>query len=63
MLVLSRKTREEVVITIRNERIVITVVELRGDKVRLGFDAHESVKINRSEVQTRIDSKEKDHVE
>ena len=36
MLVLSRKRSESIVI---NENIVITVVEVRGDKVRLGIEA------------------------
>ena len=36
MLVLSRKKNESIVI---NNDIVITVVEIRGDKVRLGIEA------------------------
>lgn len=47
MLVLSRKKNESIVI---NERIVITVVEIRGDKVRLGIEAPREVPIHRSEV-------------
>lgn len=47
MLVLSRKKNESIVI---DERIVITVVEIRGDKVRLGIEAPREVPIHRSEV-------------
>ena len=36
MLVLSRKRNESVVI---NDQIVVTVIEVRGDKVRLGIQA------------------------
>jgi carbon storage regulator len=52
MLVLSRKQDETIVID--NGRIVITVVELRGDKVRLGFQADKSISIHRSEVHDAI---------
>lgn len=47
MLVLSRKKNESIVI---DERIVITVVEVRGDKVRLGIQAPREVPIHRSEI-------------
>ena len=38
MLVLSRKKNETIII---DDHIVITVVEIRGDKVRLGIEAPE----------------------
>ena len=47
MLVLSRKKDERIVIC---EDIFITVVEVRGDKVRLGIDAPREVPIHRQEV-------------
>lgn len=47
MLVLSRKRNEQIRI---GDDIVITVVEIRGDKVRLGFDAGPNVAIHRQEV-------------
>lgn len=47
MLVLSRKKNESIVI---DEKIVITVVEIRGDKVRLGIEAPRDVAIHRQEV-------------
>lgn len=47
MLVLSRKKNESIVI---DDRIVITVVEVRGDKVRLGIQAPRDVPVHRQEV-------------
>ena len=47
MLVLSRKHDEKIVI---GENIVITVVEIRGDKVRLGIEAPVTVPVHRQEV-------------
>ena len=51
MLVLSRKQNESVVI---NDQIVVTVIEVRGDKVRLGIQAPRDVPIHRSEVMAAI---------
>lgn len=51
MLVLSRKKDESIYITIpTGEIITLTVVEIRGDKVRLGINADASVTIDREEV-------------
>ena len=47
MLVLSRKKNEKVML---DGGITVTVVELRGDKVRLGFEAPTNVNIAREEV-------------
>jgi len=51
MLVLSRKKDESVVI---NNDIRIVVVEIRGDKVRLGVEAPKEVPVHRSEVYDAI---------
>lgn len=51
MLVLSRKKNESIVI---NNDIVITVVEIRGDKVRLGIVAPRDVAVHREEVYEAI---------
>ena len=51
MLVLSRKKNESIVI---NDNIVITVVDVKGDKVRLGLDAPREVSIHRSEIYEAI---------
>jgi carbon storage regulator len=55
MLVLSRKKNESIVV---DEAIVITVLEIRGDKVRLGIEAPKSVPIHRSEVYAAIQSQQ-----
>jgi carbon storage regulator len=55
MLVLSRKKNESIVV---NDSIVITVVEIRGDKVRLGIEAPREVPIHRSEVHAAIVAQE-----
>lgn len=47
MLVLSRKRDERIVI---GDNIVITVVDVRGDKVRLGIEAPAEVPVHRQEV-------------
>jgi carbon storage regulator len=51
MLVLSRKKNESIVI---NDDITIVVVEIRGDKVRLGVEAPKEVPVHRSEVYQAI---------
>lgn len=51
MLVLSRKKNETIII---DDHITITVVEIRGDKVRLGIDAPKDVTVHRSEVYEAI---------
>jgi carbon storage regulator len=47
MLVLSRKKNESIVI---NNEITVVVVEIRGDKVRLGIEAPKEVPVHRREV-------------
>ena len=51
MLVLSRKKDEKIVI---GDNISIMVVEIRGDKVRLGIDAPRDVSVNRRDVYDAI---------
>jgi carbon storage regulator len=51
MLVLSRKKNESIVI---NDEITIVVVEIRGDKVRLGIEAPKEVPVHRREVYDAI---------
>jgi carbon storage regulator len=60
MLVLSRHRNEQIVIDPRtcpiNEQglIVLTVVEIRGDKVRIGTEAPKGVPVHRREVYDAI---------
>ena len=51
MLVLSRQREESVII---DDRIEIRVVDVRGDKVRLGFVAPRTVQIHRKEIYDAI---------
>ena len=51
MLVLSRMKNESIVI---NDDITIVVVEIRGDKVRLGVEAPREVPVSRREVYEAI---------
>ena len=55
MLVLSRKKNESIVI---NNDITIVVVEIRGDKVRLGVEAPKEVPVHRREVYDAIKKSE-----
>jgi carbon storage regulator len=51
MLVLSRKKNESIII---NDDITIVVVEIRGDKVRLGVEAPKEIPVHRNEVYEAI---------
>lgn len=53
MLVLSRQRDEEIVI---GGNIVVTVVDIRGDKVRLGITAPKDMPVHRKEVQDAIEA-------
>ena len=56
MLVLSRRKNESVII---NDNIVITVVEVRGEKVRLGINAPTDIPVHRQEVWDAIQREKK----
>lgn len=58
MLALARKCGEAIVIAEVN--VVITVLELHGDRVRIGIDAPPEVTIHRREVWERIQSQNAD---
>jgi carbon storage regulator len=51
MLVLSRQRDQSIII---GDNIVVTVVDIRGDKVRLGIDAPSEVPVHRREVYEAI---------
>lgn len=51
MLVLSRKSGESIVI---GGGVKLTVVEVRGDRVRLGFEGPREIAIHRQEVWVQI---------
>jgi carbon storage regulator len=54
MLVLSRKCGERIVIP--DQEIVVTVLEVRGEQVRLGIEAPSDIPIYREEVWQRINT-------
>lgn len=51
MLVLSRHRDESIII---GDDIVVTIVDIRGDKVRLGINAPQDVPVHRQEVYDAI---------
>lgn len=51
MLVLSRHRNESIQV---GDNITITIVEVRGDKVRIGIDAPNDVSVHRMEVYEAI---------
>jgi len=57
MLVLSRKKNESIVI---NDDITIVVVDIRGDKVRLGIECPKEMPVHRREVFDAIHRDEND---
>lgn len=50
MLVLSRRPGEEIII---NDNIKVTVVSVKGDRVRIGVAAPDNVQVDRAEVHAR----------
>jgi carbon storage regulator len=54
LLVLSRKKDEEIVIGEGDSQIVVMVIELRGDKVRLGVRAAKEIPVHRREVYEEL---------
>ena len=60
MLVFSRKVNDKIVITAPDgTKIVLMMVEVRGDKARIGIDAPMTYTIHREEIQNAIDSNDK----
>ena len=54
MLVLSRTKGQQIVIGTPENPITITVVEIRGDKVRLGIEADRQTPVHRAEIWAQI---------
>ncbi|MCC6123427.1 MAG: carbon storage regulator CsrA [Pirellulales bacterium] len=51
MLVLSRQRDESIII---GDKVVVTIVDIRGDKVRLGIVAPSEIPVHRQEVYEAI---------
>ena len=56
MLILSRKINEKVII---GDDITVSIIEIRGDQVRIGIDAPKIVKVFRQEVFDAIKAENK----
>ncbi len=53
MLVLSRRVGESIVI---GNEVTVTVLEVRGDQIRIGIDAPRSVQVHREEVFRQLEA-------
>jgi carbon storage regulator len=60
MLVLSRRLNESIVI---GNDVVITVLEIRGDQIRLGIDAPRSISVHRQEIYAELARANRDAAE
>ena len=56
MLILSRKTNQKIRV---GDSIEITVIEVRGDQVKIGVEAPRSVKVFREEIYDEIQQENK----
>lgn len=61
MLVLSRMKNEAIMIGSGDKLVKIVVVEIRGDKVRLGIEAPVEIPVHRLEVYEAIKRGNKNH--
>lgn len=59
MLVFSRTIGEK---TIINNDVVVTVLSVRGDRVRLGFEAPNDVPIHRGEIHAQLKREERTEI-
>ena len=57
MLVLSRKISESLCIA---DNIVVTILDVRGDKVRLGIEAPRDISVIRQEIYDKIQKENED---
>jgi carbon storage regulator len=54
MLILTRQKNQKVIVEVGGQRMTICVADIRGDKIRLGFEAPESFKILRQELEDSV---------
>ena len=60
MLVLSRQKDESIII---GDNVEVTIVDVRGDKVRLGITAPKEIPVHRREVYEAIQREKKEREE
>lgn len=58
MLVLSRQKDESIMI---GDDVEITIVDVRGDKVRLGINAPRNITVHRKEIYLAIQKEKEEH--
>lgn len=58
MLVLQRRVDQDVIVGEGDAQVRVTVVDIRGDKVRLGFTAAKGIPVHRREVYEKIKRKQ-----
>lgn len=51
MLILTRRTGEKIII---NENISFQIIEIKGNQVRIGFDAPADISIHREEIFLKV---------
>jgi carbon storage regulator len=51
MLVFTRSKKQQIII---NDSIVVTVVDIRGEKIRLGIEAPREIAVHRREIHDSI---------
>lgn len=56
MLILSRSTGQSIMI---GDEVKVTVIEIKGHQVRLGFEAPKDVPVHREEIFLRIKAEKK----
>jgi carbon storage regulator len=54
VLVLQRSKGEEIIIGEGSEAVRVCLVDVRGDKVRIGVEAARGVSVHRAEIYERI---------
>lgn len=59
MLALSRKKKEAIII---NNNIEITILEIKGDQVKIGIEAPKSIPVYRKEVYLQIQEENKEAI-
>ena len=59
MLILTRKVNEKIVI---GDNIVVTLIDVKGDQVKLGVEAPKNVKVFRQEIFDAIQTENKQAV-
>ena len=51
MLALARKVNESIII---NDNVEVTILEIKGDQIKIGIDAPKSVPVYRNEIYSQI---------